>query len=102
MPSISRLRDRTVETSMTTISNDPAPDPATTMNLINHFLDEVERIRAGLDREAIERIVDLLFEAWKQGKTVFAMGNGGSASTASHFVCDLAKVTIVPDRNRFR
>ncbi len=30
------------------------------------------------------------------------MGNGGSASTASHFVCDLAKCTIVEGAPRFR
>jgi len=30
------------------------------------------------------------------------MGNGGSAATASHFACDLAKGTITPGRPRFR
>jgi D-sedoheptulose 7-phosphate isomerase len=30
------------------------------------------------------------------------MGNGGSASNSSHFVCDLAKGTIVADKPRFR
>ena len=30
------------------------------------------------------------------------MGNGGSASTATHFACDLAKCTIVEGKKRFR
>src|SRR3972149_277127 len=30
------------------------------------------------------------------------MGNGGSASTATHFACDLAKSTIVPARRRLK
>lgn len=36
-------------------------------------------------------IVDILQSARDNGKTVFIMGNGGSASTASHIVCDLTK-----------
>jgi len=30
------------------------------------------------------------------------MGNGGSASTATHFACDLAKGTVVEGKKRFR
>jgi D-sedoheptulose 7-phosphate isomerase len=30
------------------------------------------------------------------------MGNGGSASTATHFTCDLSKVTIVENKKRFK
>ncbi len=39
----------------------------------------------------IEKIVDVLFEAWRMGRGVYILGNGGSASTASHFAADLAK-----------
>jgi D-sedoheptulose 7-phosphate isomerase len=35
--------------------------------------------------------IDLLIEATLSRKTVFVVGNGGSASTASHMACDLAK-----------
>lgn len=41
----------------------------------------------------IEDTIDILQEARLTGKHIFIMGNGGSASTASHFVCDLAKNT---------
>lgn len=41
----------------------------------------------------MQRAVDLLVECQKNGGAVFAAGNGGSAATASHFVCDLAKGT---------
>ena len=43
--------------------------------------------------ELIEEVIDILHEARLLGKQIFIMGNGGSASTASHFVCDLAKNT---------
>ncbi len=43
--------------------------------------------------EKIQEVVDIIHEARLSEKQVFIMGNGGSASTASHFVCDLAKNT---------
>ena len=42
--------------------------------------------------EATRRIVPLLLQARKDRRTVFFFGNGGSASTASHFVTDISKV----------
>jgi D-sedoheptulose 7-phosphate isomerase len=88
--------------SMTQRSNGTPAGAVTTASCIEHYLTEVRRISSSLDRRAIEEIVELLFDAWQRRKTVYAMGNGGSASTSSHFVCDLAKVTIVPGRPRFR
>lgn len=44
--------------------------------------------------EAISRITDVLFDAWKKGRWVFVCGNGGSAGTATHFVGDLIKTTV--------
>ena len=41
----------------------------------------------------IAKVVEVLQEARLSGRQVFIMGNGGSASTATHFVCDLAKNT---------
>lgn len=46
-----------------------------------------------LPQSLIAEVIDILEQARLQGKQVFIMGNGGSASTASHFVCDLAKNT---------
>lgn len=46
---------------------------------------------------------DILLDAKKGGKHVFIMGNGGSASTASHFASDLMKGTLAgDDRVRFK
>lgn len=46
-----------------------------------------------LPKDQILRVIDVLRQARLNGKRVFIMGNGGSASTASHFVCDLSKNT---------
>lgn len=43
-----------------------------------------------LDVKAVKLFVDALLEARERGARVFFCGNGGSASTASHFACDIA------------
>jgi len=55
-----------------------------------------------ISREEIEKIIFLLLDAWKKSAQIFIMGNGGSASTATHFACDLAKGTIVGNSSRFK
>lgn len=44
----------------------------------------------------ISEAINLLFDAWKVNAPVFIMGNGGSTSTATHFVADLAKTVVGP------
>ena len=60
------------------------------------YLKESAEISENLLKQtkAISRVVDVLFDAWKKGKWVFVIGNGGSAGTATHFVGDLIKTTI--------
>jgi D-sedoheptulose 7-phosphate isomerase len=43
--------------------------------------------------EKIDAVAEQLHFCYLQGKTVYLFGNGGSASTASHFACDLGKGT---------
>ena len=45
---------------------------------------------ANLDFEIIENVAKLIIEKSKEGKTVYLIGNGGSATTASHFATDLS------------
>ncbi len=57
--------------------------------------------------EALRKIVPLFLAARAQDRTIFFFGNGGSASTASHFVVDIAKGTRPslkpgPPSQRFR
>jgi D-sedoheptulose 7-phosphate isomerase len=44
-----------------------------------------------VDTERLERLADLVYEAWENGAFVFVCGNGGSATTASHMSEDLGK-----------
>lgn len=54
------------------------------------------------DLEAVEQIVDLIVDACNDRRQVFIFGNGGSASTASHFCCDLGKGAVVEGKPRLR
>ena len=68
------------------------------------YFDEYRRVLPELPYSEIEHVVDALHEAYKFERTVFLFGNGGSASLASHFACDLGKGTTEPGaiRSRFR
>lgn len=49
---------------------------------------------SGVDTGAIEQLIDLLDRARSEDRTVYVIGNGGSAANASHFAQDLAKGTL--------
>ena len=49
----------------------------------------------------IEQICKQLIISRNKGKKIFAMGNGGSGSTASHFISDLLKTAIIKNEKRF-
>lgn len=70
-----------------------------------HLRSYLDRLHAMLDRlplKDVQRLIDLLMAANAEGRTIFIFGNGGSAATASHFACDLAKSTISSGTSRFR
>jgi D-sedoheptulose 7-phosphate isomerase len=69
---------------------------------LHEFLANYQQTLSMLDLRAIDGILDALMDAWRGQRTVFVMGNGGSASTASHFAADLAKYTILGGKPRFR
>ncbi|OGX08451.1 MAG: hypothetical protein A2Z88_06860 [Omnitrophica WOR_2 bacterium GWA2_47_8] len=72
------------------------------MKFIGQYFDEMKDIISRIDRKKIDEVVEALLHARANGNTIYMMGNGGSASTATHFTCDLSKVTIVGNKKRFR
>lgn len=69
---------------------------------INEYINVLKSLMDKLDKRLIEKAIDLIFEAYKNDKQLFIMGNGGSATTAMHFACDIGKGTIVEGKKRFR
>lgn len=68
------------------------------LNDIIRCLEEIREDNAGF----FDELATILLKARAENRKIFFCGNGGSASTASHFTSDLAKGTIVEGTPRFR
>ena len=71
---------------------------------INGYFNKLKSTLDHLDRKEIEQFINVLNKARENGNQIFIMGNGGSASTASHFCCDFNKGTCYgfDDKKRFK
>jgi len=72
------------------------------MDRIRSYIVQLQSTLDLLPLQKISDAVSILYEARLAHRQVFIMGNGGSASTATHFVCDLAKNTRKPGWPDFR
>lgn len=59
-------------------------------------------VLAGLDLQPVEKAIEWFAEARAEGRQIFVCGNGGSAASASHFVCDVLKGASYGRQSRFR
>lgn len=55
-----------------------------------------------IDTEKVNHAIEWFREARAEGRRIFVCGNGGSASTASHFACDVVKGASFGRDSRFR
>lgn len=58
---------------------------------IAEYLEECRFSMGSVDGKAVLHCVEVLLAAYRDGRSVYAIGNGGSASTSQHFVADLGK-----------
>lgn len=58
---------------------------------IETYIDMITRAVNAMDKEEINAFLNALEKARMEKRQIFIMGNGGSSSTASHFVCDFNK-----------
>jgi D-sedoheptulose 7-phosphate isomerase len=72
------------------------------MDFVDIYLTELEKSVRELSRDNMRKVCDALMLAWREERTIFILGNGGSAATASHMMNDLNKLTITPGKKRFR
>ena len=70
--------------------------------IVKRYLDGIRDVLDALPIDEIEDIAEAIHRAYRAGKKIIVMGNGGSAATASHFACDLAKGCVIPGKRRFR
>ncbi len=73
------------------------------MEVTQQYLEDVIAASRSVNLGEVARLVDLLEKTYRGGQDVFIIGNGGSASNASHFAQDLSKGSV-PDLEgqRFR
>src|SRR6266850_2394380 len=64
----------------------------------NDLLQAIETI----DLAKVGEAIDVLAQAREENRHIFVCGNGGSASTASHFACDMVKGASFGRDLRFR
>ena len=72
------------------------------MTFAEQYRAELQRALDQIDTEQVGRAIEWFEEARANGRGIFVCGNGGSASTASHFVCDVVKGASYQRDKRFR
>jgi D-sedoheptulose 7-phosphate isomerase len=60
------------------------------VSFIGSYIDRLTTIVAALDALKIAELIEIFLKAREDSSQIFFIGNGGSASTASHFANDLA------------
>jgi phosphoheptose isomerase len=67
------------------------------LDTYSDYLGQLKSVLDSLDMKELDQATQILAQAFKDDKTVFVAGNGGSASTASHLACDFCKTTLGKD-----
>lgn len=71
-------------------------------NDITAYLEREKQVLDAINKRDLSQVMNLLEIARNEGKQVFIMGNGGSAATASHFVCDFNKGISLGKDKRYK
>jgi D-sedoheptulose 7-phosphate isomerase len=71
------------------------------MDNVQAYMQQLRKAVDLLPPDCLKQLGEMLYRAYTNEKQVFTLGNGGSASTASHMAADIAKNTIGPNMRRF-
>lgn len=72
------------------------------MSFAQEYKSELLKTIDSIDLSKVEQAIDWLRDARDNNRHIFVCGNGGSASTASHFACDIVKGASFGRQKRFR
>lgn len=72
------------------------------MKFAESYMKSLSALLEGIDLGKVTQAIGWMREAREQEKSIFVCGNGGSASTASHFACDMVKGASYQRDKRFR
>lgn len=66
------------------------------------YLDQLKDLLDVFPHDRFIEIAQVMLAAYDEGRQIFIMGNGGSGSTASHFVCDINKGSCLELKKKFK
>ena len=66
------------------------------------YLGRLRRVIETLDRDQVDHAINVIAEAWKAGRQIITLGNGGSSLTALHFINDWNKSIFMATGKPFR
>ena len=72
------------------------------MNFPQTYKTDLLKAVDSIDLDKVNEAIQILIRARAENRRIFVCGNGGSASTASHFVCDMVKGASFNRDSRFR
>jgi D-sedoheptulose 7-phosphate isomerase len=72
------------------------------MNFVESYKTDLMKTIDTIDLAKVNQAIEWFKQARQDGKHIFVCGNGGSASTASHFACDIVKGASFNRDARFR
>ena len=72
------------------------------MNFAAEYKKQLNAAIEAIDTKQVDQAIALFEEALRNDKQILVCGNGGSGSTASHFVCDILKGASYNRDKRFR
>lgn len=72
------------------------------IEFVRDYQKALDAALATIPHEKVVQAIEWLKEARDNGRTIFISGNGGSAATASHLVCDMVKGASYKRERRFR
>src|SRR5712692_11394060 len=72
------------------------------MTFPQQYKSELLKAIETIELDKVNQAIELFRDARAHGRHIFVCGNGGSASTASHFACDMVKGASYNRHQRFR
>lgn len=66
------------------------------------YIKDLKAVLDDFPHDAFEKMVTAILDAYKDGRRIFVLGNGGSASTASHWACDINKGCCLELTKKFK
>lgn len=70
-------------------TGDRSGEPESGAEFARRYVKRLTEVLQELDCDAVAKVIEVFLDARSRGSTIFFLGNGGSAATASHFANDL-------------